>query len=129
MTFADAVDQSDLDAAAAALGAPLPADLVGLLSETNGVSGEFGLGLVWPLARIVEDNLLFRHTDKFVGLYMSFEPLLFFGDAGNGDQFGYSWTTSSCELYAWDHEDDSRRWIAPTLERYLIGWLDGTIRL
>lgn len=120
MTFADAVDQSELDAAA---------DLVRLLSEADGVLGEYGLGLVWPLARIVEDNLRFRHSDTFAGLYMSFEPLLFFGDAGNGDQFGYSWTTSNCELYAWDHEDNSRRWIAPTLERYLIGWLDGTIRL
>jgi hypothetical protein len=31
-------------------------------------------------------------------------------------------------VYAWDHEDDARRCVAPSLKRYLEGWLTGKIQ-
>jgi hypothetical protein len=37
-----------------------PDELNGILAESNGVQGEYGLGLIWPVERIVEDNLTFR---------------------------------------------------------------------
>jgi SMI1 / KNR4 family (SUKH-1) len=70
------------------LGHPLDDDLAGLLRETNGVTGEYGLGLIWPVERIATENITFR-TTKFADLYMPFDPLLFFADAGNGDQFAF----------------------------------------
>ncbi len=57
--------------------------------ESDGIEGEYGPGLIWLLDRIVEDNLCFRgHTD-FNELYMPFDCLLFFADAGGGDQFAF----------------------------------------
>jgi len=112
------------------LGTELPSDLRGLLAESDGITGEYGLGLVWPVARIVDDNLSFRSNDEFRRLYMAFDQLLFFGDAGNGDQFAFRlvsvlWDT---DIYVWNHEDDSRTWVAPGLGKYLEWWAEGRIK-
>jgi hypothetical protein len=72
-----------------ALGQLLPRGLAELLLECDGVVGEYGLGLVWPIERIMSDNLAFRTNPDFASLYMPFDPLLFFADAGNGDQFAF----------------------------------------
>jgi len=55
---------------------------------------------------------------------------LFFADAGNGDQFAYKiedGQVKSPDIYVWNHEDDSRIRIAPSLRAYLEGWLQGTL--
>lgn len=109
------------------LGGPLPAALAELLSETDGVDGEQGLGLIWPLRRIVGDNRSFR--TKFRDAYMPFDSLLFFADAGNGDQFALVVQPARDGVFAWDHENDSRRWVAPDIERYLDWWLSGRLTL
>lgn len=59
---------------------------------------------------------------------MSFDQLLFFADAGNGDQFAFS-MLGRFDVFAWDHETDSRTNVAPDLATYLEWWLDGRIRL
>jgi hypothetical protein len=64
----------------------LPRQLAELLLECDGVTGEHDLGLVWPVERVKKDNLEFRSDPDFASLYMPFDPLLFFADAGNGDQ-------------------------------------------
>jgi hypothetical protein len=112
------------------LGIQLPSDLRGMLAESDGVFGEYGVGLVWPISRIVEDNLSFRSKPEFRELYMPFDPLLFFGDAGNGDQFAFRLVSVlwDKDIYAWDHENDSRTWAAPSLSRYLEWWADGRIK-
>jgi hypothetical protein len=33
------------------------------------------------------------------------------------------------DIFVWDHETDSRTWVAPRLEEYLEWWLDGRITL
>lgn len=55
--FAPPVSPSQIAAVEQALGVDFPEDLRSLLAETNGVVGEYGLGLVWPLERIEADNL------------------------------------------------------------------------
>jgi hypothetical protein len=92
----------------------------------------YGLGLIWPVERIVEDNLSFRSNAEFKELYMPFDHLLFFADAGNGDQFAYSINAGvirKSDIYAWKHEDDSRVWVAPSLKKYLEWWLNDIIKL
>jgi len=64
--------------------------------------------------RIAADNVGFRSNADFRELYMPFDPLLFFADAGNGDQFAFPRTPPRDEVFVWDHEDDSRRWVAGT---------------
>lgn len=127
-TFSPPASNDDLAAAGAALGAALPPQLRELLSETNGVEGEYGLGLVWEVGRIAKDNTWFRTNDDYRQLYMPFNGLLFFGDAGNGDQFGIS-LAGNQEIYVWDHEDDSRTWVAPTIMGYLESWMTGRLKL
>jgi hypothetical protein len=81
------------------------------------------------LARIVDDNQLFRNNQDFIRLYMPFDPLLFFADAGNGDQFAFRWKAELPDIFVWDHENDSRTWVAPSLAKYLEWWLNGTIKI
>jgi hypothetical protein len=111
------------------LSQPLPAELAALLRETNGVDDEYDSGLIWPVERITADNLAFRRNADFRQLYMPFDPLLFFADAGNGDQFALVPHTGRPDVFAWDHENDSRTWVAPGLGRYLEWWLSGQIKL
>ena len=103
----------------------LPGDLTSLLSETNGVTDRYGAGLIWSTDRVISDNQSFR--ESFAELYMPFDALLFFADAGNGDQFAFPLTSAGArdDVFVWDHESDSRRWYASSLEQYLTWWLGG----
>jgi len=131
-TFASAATPDAIAAAEQNLQVEIPLELVGLLSESDGIAGQYGLGLVWPLSRIVADNLSFRGNPDFRELYMPFDSFLFFADAGNGDQFAYSicgGVIRRPDVFLWDHEQDSRSWVAPSLRSYLEWWLTGRIKL
>ncbi len=123
--FSEPASVSAVEQASRELAAAIPDELASLLSETNGVADRYGAGLIWPIERIVEDNQRFRTS--FGDIYMSFDSLLFFADAGNGDQFAFSITTASVrdDVFVWDHESDSRRWYAGSLAQYLEWWLSG----
>lgn len=111
-----------LDSAEATLGVALPEDLRDLLLESDGIVGPTGVGLIWTLDRIVSANLEFRSLTAFRDQYMPFEPLLFFGDEGNGDQFAFiilNGVIRYRNVFVWNHEDDSRFWVAGGLRRYL----------
>jgi hypothetical protein len=125
------VPAEDIWSAQERLRVPFPEELVALLSESDGVQGQYGLGLVWPIERIIADNLAFRSNSDFRELYMPFDCLLFFADAGNGDQFAYAICGGKIhrdDVFAWDHEQDSRTWVAPSLRMYLDWWLTGRIK-
>ncbi|MDX2593466.1 MULTISPECIES: SMI1/KNR4 family protein [Streptomyces] len=123
--FRAPIDATALAEAERRLGRSLPTQLAALLSETNGIVGEYGTDVIWSLDRIVEQNLLFWSPDTFPGLYMPFDPLLFFGDNGGGDQFAFVLTPERPDIFVWDHEDDSRLWAARELEDYLHRSLGG----
>lgn len=125
-SFAPPAAESALLECEARLGEPLPQGLRELLAETNGVRGEYELGLVWDVERITADNIRFRTDPNMLELYLPFEGLVFFGDAGNGDQFAVA-QRANREVYVWDHEDDSRNWVAPSVMRYLEWWMTGVI--
>jgi hypothetical protein len=67
---------------------------------------------------------MFRRDPDFARLYMPFQPLLFFADAGNGDQFAFVMRDRPTDVFVWDHESDSRQMVAPRLATYLEWWLD-----
>lgn len=117
--FRAPVDGSAVAAAELRLGCSLPSGLVNLLRETDGIVGHYGTDTVWPLARIVEDNLRFWSDRSFADLYMPFDALLFFGDNGGGDQFAFVQKPQRSDIFVWEHEDDSRRWVARNLADYL----------
>ncbi|MEU6679063.1 SMI1/KNR4 family protein [Streptomyces sp. NPDC046925] len=117
--FSEPVDAEDVAAAEQRLGCALPSALVSLLRETDGIAGHYGTDTVWPLERIVEDNLRFWSDSSFADLYMPFNALLFFGDNGGGDQFAFVLRPARSDIFVWEHEDDSRRWVARDLRDYL----------
>ena len=109
------VARERVEAASSKLGAAFPDELVSLLTTSDGLTGDYGLGLIWPLDEIVSRNEHFRTFTELRSLYMPFDALLFFGDAGNGDQFGYSLCggeITRTDIFCWSHEDDSRTWVA-----------------
>lgn len=129
--FSSPATQDEIAIAERKLDICFPDDLGELLLESNGVEGEYELGLVWSLERIVTENLHFRSSNDFTDLYMPFNALLFFADAGNGDQFAFPILQAICNdnVFVWNHENDSRQWVAPSLSKYLEWWLNGSLKI
>lgn len=112
------------------LNVKLPNKLFDLYNETNGVFDSFGCPLIWSTSQIVKDNLFFRNFSDYKDIYMPFDQLLFFSDNGCGDLFGYQILNRSIQtedIYVWNHEDDSRTWVASSLEVFIKGWMTGEI--
>lgn len=110
----------------------LPTDLLELYNETNGVFDEFACPLIWSTDQVVKDNLFFRNFQDYKDIYMPFDHLLFFSDAGNGDLFGYAILNGRVQrddIFVWDHESDSRKWVASSLKEFIDGWANGKIQV
>ncbi|ARF77870.1 SMI1/KNR4 family protein [Kitasatospora aureofaciens] len=101
------------------LGRRLPTDLGQVLLESDGVIGRSSVDTVWTVEQIVEQNLLFRSDESFARLYMPLDPFLFFGDNGGGDLFAFVQKPERPDVFVWEHESDSRRWVANDLRDYL----------
>ncbi|KQW17499.1 SMI1/KNR4 family protein [Streptomyces sp. Root369] len=101
------------------LGQPIPQSLRSLLAESDGISAAYGMEIVWSAERILVENMSIREDVQFRDLYMPFDPLLFFGDNGAGDQFAFVRMPEREDVFVWDHETDSRNWISPSLENFL----------
>jgi hypothetical protein len=126
-TFLPAATDEQIATLEAFLGVALPDDLKNLLFESNGVQGRKGNSLIWSTEESLQRNQEMR-TPEMRANYLSFEHLLFFADAGNGDQFAYGIIQGEVKfqkIYAWKHEDDSRICFASSLEAFLTGWLSG----
>ncbi|MFC5603529.1 SMI1/KNR4 family protein [Sporosarcina koreensis] len=112
------------------LSVELPKKLLELFSETNGVFDSFNFPLIWSTSQIVKDNSFFRNFKDYKDIYMPFDHLLFFSDNGCGDLFGYRILNGSIQtedIYVWNHEDDSRMWVASSLELFIKGLITGEI--
>jgi hypothetical protein len=72
------------------LGISLPMELRTLLGESNGVTGQYGLHLIWSADEIEELNRQMRENPEFHSTYMPLDSLLFFADAGDGERFALS---------------------------------------
>ena len=113
------VQASELAEAERRLGQALSSELKQLLMESNGVIGRTHVDTVWSIDQIVERNLLCWSDESFAQLYMPFDALLFFGDNGGGDQFAFVQKPRRADVFVWEHENDSRRWVANNLQDYL----------
>jgi hypothetical protein len=114
----------------AALNVALPAELRSLLEEMNGVRDRFST-LILSAEDIQETNLAFRNNADYSELYMPFDCLLLFARSGTGDMFAYAVLAGVVrmpDIYVWNHEDDSRCWVAPSLDIFIEWWVTGKIR-
>ncbi|MEV4640672.1 SMI1/KNR4 family protein [Actinoplanes sp. NPDC049548] len=89
------------------LGQVLPEDLGELLAETDGVRDEDGVDVVWPVHRIVRDDL-------------ESGGLLFFGGNGEGDRFAFDPGDPARGVVVRDHKTGELRTVADGLADYLI---------
>ena len=129
--FSSPVSEARLATAEVQLAIKFPAQIRSLLAETDGVLGAYGLGLVWPLDRIVSDNSEFRHHLAFRD-YMSVDSMLFFGDGGDGEKFAHPITREGQVLgrvFVWNPIDDTRILVAESVRDYIQRWLDGRLKL
>ncbi|MEO4053886.1 SMI1/KNR4 family protein [Solibacillus sp. CAU 1738] len=128
--FAEPATNENIDGITKHLNIELPSKLLDLLKQTNGIFDNYKCPFIWPTSRIIEDNLYFRNFEGFKDIYMPFDQLLFFSDSGTGDLFGYAILNGQIQtddIFVWDHETVSRKWIAPSLEAFLKGWITGDI--
>ncbi len=131
-TFQSSATLDEIEKAESSLGILFPDELKSLLQESDGIAGSYGSGLIWDVERIKKDNLNFRQFPDFKDLYMPFDHLLFFADAGNGDQFAFGILNRkirNSDIFVWNHEDDSRTWVAPSLDVYLEWLLNGKLKV
>lgn len=120
-------------------GLTLPDQLTQLYEQTNGVqqtiivnSKKIVIGdLIWPLEYTIRQNIEMRTHSTFANLYMPFDHLLFFADAGNGDLFAFAVLNKKIrnpDIFVWNHENDSRTWVAPSLEQFVEWRIQGKIK-
>ena len=131
--FSEPVYPGQIIAADSSLGVEMPADLRELLARPMAFKASMDWDSSGNLDRIVQDNLMFRHNANFRDLYMPFDHLYFFADAGNGDQFAFPIQADGLihrlDVFVWNHEDDSRSWVASSLKDYLDRWLTGRLKV
>jgi hypothetical protein len=115
--------------ASRSLGVTLPNSLRDLLLQSNGVKDKYLAKVIWSVDELLSQNRAMRDNPDFSELYMPFDNLLFFGEAGNGDLFCLRVLSHVVkpEVFAWNHETDGREWIAPSLDALLFGWFAGDI--
>lgn len=129
-SFKSPASQAEITQITKELNIELPKKLLELLSETNGVFDSFNCPLIWSSSQIIKENLFFRNFSNYKDIYMPFNHLLFFSDNGCGDLFGYRILNSDIQtedIYVWNHEDDSRTWVASSLELFIKDWITGEI--
>jgi len=121
--FNPALDEAAILDAENALAVGFPSDLRSFFLESDGVTADYGSGVVWKLSDVVSRNKDFRESIDFRKQYMSFYNLLFFGDDGGGDQFALAIHADGLihkyDIYRWEHETDARSWFASGLKQFL----------
>ncbi len=131
--FTNPATKLELDHIQNELKVELPDELASLLKESNGVFDNWNCPLIWPISQVVKDNLFYRNFEDYKDIYMPFDHLFFFSDAGNGDLFFFAisknGTIEKNDIYVWNHEDDSRTWIAASLNDFIKGWITGKINV
>jgi hypothetical protein len=136
--FDPPVSRQLIDECEERLGVVFPNELKSLLLQTNGVrekvptvKGEIDSGyFLLSIERILEINMLNR--SQLSDYTMPLDCLLFFAENGFGDYFAFAVVNGKVphsRIYFWDHEDDSRPSIAPSLEYFIKGWRLGKIKV
>jgi hypothetical protein len=118
-TFGEPASDAAIEAIEVALEQPVPDDLVSLMREVGEVRDKYLTDIVWTPEKIVAENRDFRTYPDFKDLYMPFEPLMFFGDTGDGSRFAFIRRPVRPDVFVWDHESDGRWFVATDLADFL----------
>lgn len=131
-SFAPPASEYALNDIEVALGIGLPPELRALLLESNGIGDEYGRGILSAEA-LLKCNLYLRSDAEEDDLYMPFDFMLFFAEAGNGDLFFFpiqgNRKINNRDVFHWNHETDSRIWIASDLQHFVEQWYGGHLQV
>jgi cell wall assembly regulator SMI1 len=120
----DPASSSIIQEAETKLNIELPTDLKGIYSESNGIFMNSGANTILTIQDMIAKNLEMRHAEWCSELYMPFDNLLFFGEAGNGDLWAFgikmNGDLDDLNIYGWDHEKDARPWVASNIQDMLV---------
>lgn len=104
----------------------LPNQLESLYLQSDGIIEKYKhmeiSHLIWSIAEVIKINKEMRNDDVYKKIYLPFDELLFFSDAGNGDLFAFVSLQGIFEkqsIFIWNHEDDSRSLYASNLEEFI----------
>jgi hypothetical protein len=113
------VTKDELAAVHKALG-EIPQELELLLCEFNGDGS-----VILSAEKMIETNFMRRALDY----YMPLDCLLMFAENGCSDYYGFPIRKDGLRsyVYLWDHEFDSRTWIAGSLEQIMDKYCNGEI--
>ncbi|MDR6726195.1 hypothetical protein J2W91_004701 [Paenibacillus amylolyticus] len=128
--FSTPATKDEIDKVESLLNVSLPQEFKEIIFETNGVK-ESGLGLIWPLERIINENKHYR-DGVLEEYYMPFGNLVFFADSGIGDLFAFPVAQDGVcrdDVFVWNHINDSRMWVAPSVTTYAEWWLNGNLEI
>ena len=131
-SFAPPATELSLHTVEVALGVALPPELRALLLETNGIIDKYGDGIM-SAEQILDRNLEMRCDTEQDDLYMPFDHLLCFADAGNGDLFFFpiqgDGKINRPDVFIWNHETDGRQWVAGSLQQFVQRWYSGQLEV
>lgn len=128
--FAPGATDDELGWAEAALGLRLPPDLRAMLSETDGVvDGRGWTVLLWPLDRVVAENLEARQPDWPFHEDGPWDSWLRFADSGFGQDFYFDVMSTDGGVCCWNYIDRDGYQIATDLGSFLTGWISGSFRI
>jgi SMI1-KNR4 cell-wall len=120
--FRKPVTAETVSKAESVLGRSLPKELISIYHETDGIFDATGANIVSSLSDMVDDNLDLWGKG-YEDVYMSLTSLFAFGGPGNGDRFFIPITPNGNYrrgVYLWNHENDSRTWLANGIKDFLI---------
>lgn len=94
----------------------LPQDIKNIYLISNGVSLHYS-DPIWDIDTLIWLQNTMRETNAFKELYSDFSNILFFWDDWGWNYFWYklnaNWTLP-WDVFIWNHENDSRTWVANT---------------
>ena len=140
--FFPAASVDDIARAEARLKVTLPQSLRSLLLETNGVMAMLSVNksnwfenmwLIFPIDEIVAENSRYRAGATDRPYQDNLHQVLFFAGAGcDGILFGFPMNPDlTCEqsVVVWHPMRDTLSSTAESLDAFIVGWLDGTIKV
>lgn len=104
----------------------LSIELHSFYQQTNGIKIKYNdvyIGeLVWPLEKVLQQNVQIRSGADYRAQFVNFENLLFFSSSEEGSLFGISILNENSvkpDVYGWSEAQDRRYWVSQSVKDFI----------
>ena len=101
---------------------PIPAELKSFYGFSNGLV-YYGRDVIYSSEKLMDINLAARRGGDWTQINMPLDHLLFFGGAGDGDEYAFGRRMDGeyhSSIFLWSHETDERIEYERGLQGYLL---------